>query len=169
MSWYTLQLAFPVYQIATVSVDADTLEEACRSAIQQAHDDDAWKASDHIGDTHVYAICEGAGTAPYTAAAQHLPIPEDFREDGTPPLVTIDPRSPHGTLEVTRGTVRIRFLEQAATVTVERSDNPPPPRNKPTVTITRRPDGAPDVDVRGGNAIVRIEGWPPRPVSNPST
>lgn len=168
MNSYTVKLAVPIYQTATVSAEGDTLEDACRNAIDRADDEEAWKSTDHVGDIHVVAICEGAGTVPYSPGAQHLPVPEDFREDGTPPLVTIDPRSPHGTLEVTRGTVRIRFLDQAATVTVERSDNPPPPHNKPTVTITRRPDGAPDVDVRGGNAIVRIEGWPPRPVSNPN-
>ena len=60
---------------------------------------------------------------------------------------------------MTRGTVRFRFVDTAATVTTELSDPPPPPQNKPVVTVKRRPDGAPDIMVQGGKAIVRVEGW----------
>ena len=62
---------------------------------------------------------------------------------------------------MTGGTVRIRFEDEAGagTVTTEVSDPPPPPANKPVVTIRRDANGAPAVDVRGGKAVVRVEGW----------
>ena len=159
MSCYTVQLAYPAYFTAIVAVDADSLDEACRQAVTRADSDDAWKSSDHVGDVHVSAICESAGARPWATDATRLPVPDEFREEGTPPLVTLDPNCPHGTLEVTRGTVRFRFVDTAATVTTELSDPPPPPQNKPVVTVKRRPDGAPDIMVQGGKAIVRLEGW----------
>lgn len=88
-----------------------------------------------------------------------LPVPEKFTESGAPPLVTLTGPRPPGGVEVTGGTVRIRFQDNAGTVTTEVSDPPPPPTNKPMVTVTRRADGAPDVSVRGGKAVVSIQGW----------
>ena len=66
---------------------------------------------------------------------------------------------PPGVVEVTRGTVHLRFVDPAATVTTEVSDPPPPPGNKPVVTVRPRPDRAPEVEVAGGKAIVRVQGW----------
>ena len=88
-----------------------------------------------------------------------LPVPARFTEQGEPPLVTLTGPRPPGGLEVTGGTVRIRFVDAAATVTTEVSDPPPPPGSKPMVIVRRRPDGAPDIELRGGNALVRVEGW----------
>ena len=163
MNSYTVQLAYPAYFTATVSVDAHSLDDACRQAIARADNDDAWTSSDHVGDIHVSAICEGAGARPWATDATRLPVPDEFREDGTPALVTLDPTCPHGTLEVTRGTVRVRFVNAAATVTTELSDPPPAPQNKPVVTVKRRPDAAPDIMVQGGKAIVRVEDWQQNP------
>lgn len=162
MTWYTVQAAYASYYANTVTVEADTPEQALDRAIEQANDDPLWKSVDHCGDTFVDAFCVGRDADPFHRDAG-LPVPPRFTENGEPPLVTLDPQCPHGTLEVTRGTVQFRFLDPTATVTAERSATPPPPQNKPLVTITRRPDGAPDVDVRGGNAIIRVEGWQPRP------
>ena len=66
---------------------------------------------------------------------------------------------PPGGIEISGGTVRIRFVDNAATVTTELSDPPLPPGNKPPVTVSRRADGAPDIEIRGGKALVRVEGW----------
>ena len=118
-----------------------------------------WCARPHALD----AICEGADARPWAPDGSRLPVPDEFREKGTPPLVTLDPDCPHGTLEVTRGTVRFRFVNAAATVTTELSDPPPAPQNKPVVTVKRRPDGAPDILVQGGKAIVRVEDWQQKP------
>ena len=75
-------------------------------------------------------------------------------------VVTLTGPRPPGGVEVTGGTVRLRFVDDpAATVTAEASDPPPPPGNKPVVIVRPRPDGAPDVEIRGGKAIVRVQGW----------
>ena len=70
--------------------------------------------------------------------------------------VTLATLGPPGTIEVSGGTVRLCFVERAGTVTAEVTDPPPPPANKPVVTVRRRADGAPDVTVQHGKALVRI-------------
>ena len=72
---------------------------------------------------------------------------------------TITGPAPSGGIDVLRGTVRVRFQDPAATVTTELSDPPPPPGNKPVVTVTRQDNGTPSIEIRGGRAIVRVEGW----------
>ena len=69
-------------------------------------------------------------------------------------MVTLTGLRPPGGIEVSGGTVRIRIVEHAGTVTTEIADPPAPPGNKPVVTVGRRADGAPDVAVRGGRARV---------------
>ena len=74
--------------------------------------------------------------------------------------MTLTGARPPGGIEVSGGgTVRIRFVDDAATVTTEVSDPPPPPGNKLLVIVRPRAGGAPDVLIRGGKANVRIEGW----------
>ena len=75
---------------------------------------------------------------------------------GEPPVVTLTGLRPPGGIEVSGGTVRIRFVEDADTVTTEITDPPAPPGNKPLVTVRRRADGAPDVAVSCGRARVLI-------------
>ena len=86
-------------------------------------------------------------------------MPARFTERGEPPVVTLTGPRPPGGVEVTGGTVRIRFVDPAATVTTEVSDPPLPPGNKPVVTVRPRPDGAPDIEIAGGKALVRLQGW----------
>ena len=81
-----------------------------------------------------------------------LPVPEKFTESGAPPLVTLTGPRPPGGVEVTGGTVRIRFQDNAGTVTTEVSDPPPPPTNKPMVTVkafTRNAVAAIEARIRG--------------------
>ena len=40
---WTIQLAFAVYQGATVTVEAETLEDAIPAAIRHADDNELWK------------------------------------------------------------------------------------------------------------------------------
>ena len=115
-----------------------------------------------------------------TIAAQHLSMPLPRVRTPTPgatprsPFRTVSPRKasrlvvtltgayPPGGIEVTGGTVRIRFAGSDpanGTVTMELSDPPPPPANKPLVVIERGPGGAPHVTVAGGKALVRLAGW----------
>ena len=84
-----------------------------------------------------------------------LPVP-DRTEKGEPPVVTPAGLRPPGGIDVAGGTVRIRCIEHAGTVTTEVTDPPAPPGNKPLVTVARRADGAPDVAVSGGRARVLI-------------
>ena len=159
MSAYTVQAAVAVYCYATVTVEADSVEDACRGAIDEANAGQRWKASDRFGNAFIAAIGEGADACPWSGPVSALPVPDDFSERGAPPLITITGPAPSGGIDVLRGTVRVRFQDPAATVTTELSDPPPPPGNKPVVTVTRQDNGTPGIDVRGGRAIVRVEGW----------
>ena len=158
MTQFTVQCGYPAFLANTVTVEADTLEEALEKAIEKANDDPGWKSLDHCGPTHVDACCEGADADPWDPEAT-LPVPERFTEKGEPPVVTLTGARPPGGIQVSGGTVRLRFEGGAGTVTTEVSDPPPPPGNKLVVIVRPRPDRAPDVLVRGGKAIVRIEGW----------
>ena len=156
---FTVRCGFASYHCATVSVEANSIEEACRAAIEQADAGERWQSSDHIGDAFVAAVAEGADAMPRSGPVSTLPVPARFTEQGEPPVVTLTGPRPPGGVEVTGGAVRIRFVDDAATITTEVSDPPPPPGSKPVVTIRPRPDRAPEVEVARGKAIVRIEGW----------
>ena len=158
MTWFTVQCAYAGLFANTVSVEAETPDEALEKAIEAANQDPNWKSVDHCGPTHVDAYCMGRDEDPWDDD-KSLPVPARFTERGEPPLVTLTGPRPPGGVEVTGGTVRIRFVDRAATVTTEVSDPPPPPGNKPLVTVRRRPDGAPDIEITGGKALVRVEGW----------
>ena len=158
MTWYTVQAAYAGYFANTVSVEAETLEEALAKAIEAANDDPNWKSMDHCTSTFVDAYCVGRDEDPWDRD-KSLPVPARFTERGEPPLVTLSGPRPPGAVEVTGGTVRVRFVDPAATVTTEVSDPPPPPGSKQVVTVRPRPDRAPEVEVARGKAIVRIEGW----------
>lgn len=57
---YTIQCLFPTWSSNTVTVEADTVDEACEKAITEANDDgDSWKSLDDCGDTFVQRIVEG--------------------------------------------------------------------------------------------------------------
>ena len=159
MTWYSVQAGYAAYHYAIVSVEAGSIEDACCAAIEQADAAESWKSSDHVGDAFVAAVCEGADAMPWSGPVSALPVPDELSEHGPPPLVTLTGPRPPGGVEVTGGTVRLRFVDDAATVTAEASDPPPPPGNKPVVIVRPRPDGAPDVEIRGGKAIVRVQGW----------
>ena len=158
MTWHTVQAAYSGYFANTVSVEAETPEEALAKAIEAANDDPNWKSVDHCTSTFVDAYCVGRDEDPWDRD-KTLPVPARFTERGEPPLVTLSGPRPPGAVEVTGGTVRVRFVDPAATVTTEVCDPPPPPDSKPVVIVRRRSDGAPDIEVRGGKAIVRVQGW----------
>ena len=166
MTHYTVCCGYASHYHNTVTVEADTLDEALEKAIEQAGDDPHWKSADYCVPTFVEALAEGMDADPWGDTA--LPVPDRFtgepanatgsseRANGEPPVVTLTGLRPPGGIEVSGGTVRIRFVEDAGTVSTEVTDPPAPPGNKPLVTVTRRADGAPDVAVSGGRARVLI-------------
>ena len=155
---FTVQCGFAAYHANTVSVEAETLDEALEKAIEVANQDPNWKSVDHCGPSFVDACCIGRDEDPWDRD-KSLPVPARFTEKGEPPVVTLTGPRPPGGVEVTGGTVRIRFVDDAATITTQVSDPPPPPGSKPVVTVRPRPDRAPDIEVNRGKAIVRVEGW----------
>ena len=84
------------------------------------------------------------------------PFPGRFTEHGEPPVVTLTGPVPPGAVEVSGGRMMVRIVHERGTVTSEICDPPHPAANKPLVTVRRRPDGAPEVEVTGGRAKVRI-------------
>lgn len=83
MTKYTVQCGFCDYNANTVTVEADSIEEACHKAIVEANDDPVWKRLDHVGDTYVDAICEGEGD-PWGegTAGSAIPVPPRYTEAG---------------------------------------------------------------------------------------
>ena len=105
---WTVQVGYPAYYANTVTVEADTLDEALEKAIEAANDDPAgWRSLDHCGDTHVDAVCEGAGLDPWGEGS--LPVPDRFAEGGEPPVVTLSGPVPPGAVEVSGGRARVRI------------------------------------------------------------
>ena len=127
---FTVQCSYVAHHANTVTVEADTLEEALEKAIEAANQNpDGWRSTDHVTDSFVDAVCQGADRDPWGEGA--LPVPDRFTERGEPPVVTLtDPGRPGGGVEVSGGRVFLRFRSDAGTVTSELCDPPHPPGNK---------------------------------------
>ena len=152
---WTVQVGYNAHHCNTVTVDADTLDDALEKAIEAANEDAAgWRSTDHCSDSFVDTVCEGAGADPW--GEDPLPVPGRFSEHGEPPIVTLSGPVPPGTVRVSGGRVTIRFETEAGTIAAEMRDPPHPPTNKPLVTVSVAPDGKPRVEVEGGSARVRI-------------
>ena len=154
---WTVRCGYAARFADSFTVEAETLEEALEKAVENAHAD---RRPDYrCRRIFVDDVREGADSRNPDA---EWPVPDRFTERGEPPLITLtDPgRAGGGAVEVSRGRVLLRFETPEATITSELSDPPHPPRNKPLVTIRRRPDGAPDCTVTGGRARIRVLGYP---------
>ena len=152
---FTMQCGYMAHFAHTVTVEAETLEEALEKAIETANNDDGWRSTDHCGPSFVDGACEGAHCDPWDRDAA-LPVPDRFTERGEPPVVTLTGPVPPGAVEVSGGRVLVRIATEAGTVTSEVIDPPHPPGNKPLVTVSVGPDGKPLVKVEGGKAGIRI-------------
>ncbi len=152
---WTVQTGYAAWYANTVTVEADTLDEALEKAIEAANEDSTgWKVLDNSGETFVQAVCQGAGVDPWGKGS--LPVPDRFSEHGEPPVVTLAGPVPPGAVRVSGGRVTVRFETEAGTIAAEMRDPPHPPANKPLVTVSVGPDGKPRVEVEGGSARVRI-------------
>ena len=159
MTRYAIDLLYDVAYAATVTVEAHSVEEACRLAIEKADDAAAWESTDHASDAYVHEILATDRPEPPYGDASPVPVPDAYTRDGPPPTITLFGEPPPGSVEVSDGTVRLRFQNPRFAVTSELTDPAPPPGARPVVTVARRPDGTPDVSVSGGAAHVRIVGW----------
>ena len=152
---FTLQCSYVAHHANTVTIMADTLEEALEKALEAANEDpDGWRSTDHVTDSFIDAVCQGADCDPWGESA--LPVPDRFTERGEPPVVMLTGPVPPGAVEVSGGRVLVRFRAGAGTVTSELCDPPHPPGNKPLVTVSVGPDGKPLVKVEAGKAGIRI-------------
>ena len=152
---FTVQCSYSSHHANTVTVTADTLEKALENAIEAVNEDPAgWRSTDHVSDTIVDAVCEGADADPWGDGT--LPVPDRFTERGEPPVVTLTGPVPPGAVEVSGGRALVRIATEAGTVTSEVCDPPHPSGNKPLVTVSVGPDGKPRVEVTGGKARIRI-------------
>jgi len=89
MTAWTVQCGTVVYYANTVTVEADTLEEALEKAIKTANAESGWERLDECGFTFIDAVAEGADVDPWRDFASVLPVPPHFAERGAPPLVTV--------------------------------------------------------------------------------
>ena len=105
---FTVQCGYPAYYANTVTVEAETLDDALEKAIETANINDGWRSIDHCGNTHVDAVCEGVDGDPWGEGA--LPVPDRFSEHGAPPVVTLTSPAPSGAVEVSGGRVLVRIV-----------------------------------------------------------
>ena len=153
---WTVQVGYNAHHRNTVTVEADTLEQALEKAVETANEDAAgWRSTDHVSESFVDAVCEGADADPWDRDAT-LPVPARFSKHGEPPVVTLAGPVPPGAVRVSGGRATIRFETDAGTIAAEMRDPPHPPANKPLVTVSVGPDGKPRVEVEHGSARVRI-------------
>lgn len=79
--FWTIQCGYPAYYANTVCVEAETLEEACKKAIEEANQDPNWKSVSYCGDTFIDAINEGEWSEPWQNGRSATEIPADFQEN----------------------------------------------------------------------------------------
>ena len=80
---WTVQAGYAAWYANTVTVEADTLDEALEKAIEAANEDAAgWRVLDHCGDTFVQAVSQGVAVDPWGEGS--LPVPDRFSEHGEP-------------------------------------------------------------------------------------
>ena len=82
MKSWTVQCGYAAYYANTVTVEADTLDEALDRAIEEAEGTSAWTSIDYCGPTFVDAVAEGADADPWHDFTSVIPVPERFTEDG---------------------------------------------------------------------------------------
>ena len=130
-SW-TVQCGYTAHFANTLTVEAETLEEALEKAIETANADDAWRSTGRLSGTFVDAVCEGASADPRDTDAA-WPVPDRFTERGEPPVVTLtDPGRPGGGAKACIAEAQIRptpgMLIRRLASSSSRGVAPPAPR-----------------------------------------
>ena len=153
MTTYEVQCAHAAYYTNTVTIDADSLEEALDIAITKANDDPGWRSGD-VGETFINAVANSDDPEP--SDAYSLPIPGRFTETGEPPLVTVTPTSGGSQISVTEGQIRLQFHDQELATLTTRISDPAPDAEAPVVTVTHRGSEPPHVDLIGGRTRILV-------------
>ena len=86
-SW-TVQCGYTARFANTLTVEAETLEEALEKAIETANADEDWRSTGRLSRTFVDAVWEGADSDPRDTDAA-WPVPDRFTERGELPVVTL--------------------------------------------------------------------------------
>lgn len=89
MTRYTVQLAYAAYYARTEVVDANTLDEALKSAIAQANESSQWECVDDCGPTFVDAVAEGDDVDLWGDEVVQLPVLPEYSERGEGPRVIV--------------------------------------------------------------------------------
>jgi hypothetical protein len=89
MKTWTVQCGYAAYYANTVTVEAETLDQALDKAIEAANDDPCWKTLDDCGPTFIDAVAEGADADPWAGLHSAIPVSPRFTERGEPPLTTV--------------------------------------------------------------------------------
>ena len=153
---FTVLCAYTSFFIQLVHVEAENLEDGLEKALKAADEGDSWRPTDHCGPLYVHSACEGTVDDPSHPSVS-LPVPDRYTEAGEPPLLTFhNAGTAEERIEIAGGRAFLRFRTAYGDVAAELRDPPPPPSNHPLVTVRRRADGAPDVEVRDGEARVHI-------------
>ena len=85
MKGYVLHQPYSTYHRAEITVEAEDVVSACRSAIDTSHTTDGWTSLDTEHPTYVSTIAEGADVDPWRFVpdggdASVLPVPGLFSE-----------------------------------------------------------------------------------------
>ena len=78
MQTYTVQAGHTAHYATTLTVEAETLEDALDAAIARANDEPCWQATCDCSDTFIDAVAEGERAGAW--GKDSLSVPERFTE-----------------------------------------------------------------------------------------
>lgn len=84
MQTYTVQCGYFQGRGNTVVVQAESVEQACQLAIEEANNDSAgWDDYDSVFETYIDGVVEGEHASVWDQQAKALPIPPQFSDEHT--------------------------------------------------------------------------------------
>ena len=152
---FTIQCAYNTHYANTVTVEADSLDEALEKAIETANEDPAgWRGTDHCFRHLHRRGMRGRRLRPLGRGrvARSGPFFGAWRAARRDAHRSGSARRRRGLRRPGAGPHRGRGRDGH----LEVRDPPHPPTNKPLVTVSLDADGKPSVRVEGGSARVRI-------------
>ena len=90
MTHYTVQCGFAAYYTNTVTVEADSLDEALKKAVTEANQSSSWSSTDYSGPAFIEAVAEGEDADLWMdERVQQLGVPPRFTEKGEGPHIIV--------------------------------------------------------------------------------